>query len=616
MPVPNHIKASHIESAIRDINEGEIPKNRSFERYYLSHEGKKYPVKYVISLANKYSGEKRTMLSPLTFNTYEAQDFLTELGYKIVDQIGDQLFKYTGFKLISLTLLDNTLLGSIRYSFIDDADGQDQIYTTVIIGPNGTGKSNLFRIIIELFRELYNLSKGNARTYNVDGQFDLKYSLHGDIYSFTNIINIDLNVDEIIKAENGKQLSYVIKNGELIDNNAEILIPSDIVANSIMLTDKYPVYTDPGVFPQYKYLGVRTTAQNASTRSYVRRTVDYIISEKDSSAFRKGLSRITNFLGIHNSIEVYYTTINAPLFFKGDCSADVLEKYFNEIADRYKDSEYPPQKLNNYLNIRKNNRVKAVSDFCNKLYNEDRLEWIKKGSSVRKIVYNITDERSFQMLKEESVLLEELRQIGLLYAPDIFLKRDDSYSLQESSSGEYHFFSSMVALMATVKSYSLIFLDEPEISLHPNWQMKYISFVRDLFADSNYNTSHILMATHSHFLISDLDGRDSKIIGLKKSAPSPTKKNSIEIVDLPKNIDTYGWSAEDVLFNVFDVVTVRNKYVADVIGDILEEMSKGSKREINKLEQSKYELLIRLQASLKEIDPLKQVVDSILKHIR
>jgi predicted ATPase len=141
---------------------------------------------------------------------------------------------------------------------------------------------------------------------------------------------------------------------------------------------------------------------------------------------------------------------------------------------------------------------------------------VRKGSSLRKIVYNITDESSFQALKEESVMLEDLRQIGLLYAPDIFLKRDDAYSLQESSSGEYHFFSSMVALMATVKVNSLIFLDEPEISLHPNWQMKYISFLRSLFSDPNYNTSHILMATHSHFLISDLDGRDSKIIGIKK----------------------------------------------------------------------------------------------------
>ena len=74
----------------------------------------------------------------------------------------------------------------------------------------------------------------------------------------------------------------------------------------------------------------------------------------------------------------------------------------------------------------------------------------------------------------------------------------------------------MIGLLATIKPNSLVFIDEPEISLHPNWQMRYLSFLRELFSDEIFATSHILIATHSHFVISDLKGENSKIIGLKK----------------------------------------------------------------------------------------------------
>ena len=90
-----------------------------------------------------------------------------------------EIHKYEGFKLLSLDLRGNSLMGksNLYYSFVDENDKQEIIYTTVIIGANGTGKSNLFRIIIELLKELNYLSRGKIRSYYVDGLFNLKYSL-------------------------------------------------------------------------------------------------------------------------------------------------------------------------------------------------------------------------------------------------------------------------------------------------------------------------------------------------------------------------------------------------------------------------------------------------------
>jgi predicted ATPase len=523
-------------------------------------------------------------------------------------EIKGEIQQYNGFKLISLELRDNTLLGKgdISYSFIDGNDNQKNVYSTIIIGANGTGKSNLFRIIIELFKELYDLSKGGHRSYYVDGRFNLKFSLHGNIFQYSNIIDTEKLKD--LTHLTGKNPAYLLKD-EIKVEFVEVQLPIAIVANSIMLTDKFPVYNREDVFPNYKYLGVRNRPQNASTRSYVRKTVEFIVQEHNSDAFRNGLAKATKFLGLDSAIEIFYYTSNTVKFFKADLTYEKLDNYFQEIKKEYPNPEdRAPYKLGQYLKLVEDKKlIEEICDFCNGLFKNNQLIKIDR-SSAKKIEYNIIDDASFQQLKKDFSMLEHLRQLGMISAPEIQLKRASGYSLQESSSGEYHFFSSIVGLMATVKTHSLVLIDEPEVSLHPNWQMQYLSFIRELFSSKEYATSHILIATHSHFLISDLRSENSKIIGLKR------ENEKIEIVNLPENLNTYGWSAEHVLLDVFRVPSTRNIHVAEYIGEILkliaaEQPDKG-------LIQDKLQGLKNMNINnLKSNDPLKTVVDKLLNKI-
>jgi predicted ATP-binding protein involved in virulence len=158
--------------------------------------------------------------------------------------------------------------------------------------------------------------------------------------------------------------------------------------------------------------------------------------------------------------------------------------------------------------------------------------------------------------------------------------------------------------MATVKPNSLIFIDEPEASLHPNWQMQYLSFIRDLFSGDEHATSHILIATHSHFLLSDLQGDNSKIIGLRRN-------NGIEIVDLPVNLNTYGWSAEEVLYSEFNVRTVRNYFLEQDLTNLLGLIGQNS---MNRQEIKR--LIGRIERiPLSENDPLKEIIDEANNYI-
>jgi predicted ATPase len=538
----------------------------------------------------------------------------------------EEIHKYEGFKLLSLDLRGNSLMGksNLCYSFVDCNDKQNLIYTTVIIGANGTGKSNLFRIIIELLKELNDLSRGKNRSYNVDGNFNLKFSVNGDIFEYANIISEGESIDNSNEPEKGNP-AFLLRNGEKIDFETA-QFPLAIVANSIMLTDKFPFFrkedNEKGekvdAFPCYKYLGVRNIPQSASTRAYVRRTVEFIVEqfenkESNKIGFISALKRATDFLELDNSIDIFYYTSNNAKFFKGDLTPESLDAYFEAIRVKYpKPEDNPPFKLNQYLKIKEDRKLlQSICDYCNKLVNEDKLEKLPyKYSSIHKITYNLIEPVLFAKLNAEYSMLEHLRQLGMISSPEIQLKREGGYSLQESSSGEYHFFSSIVGLMATVKpTNSLVLIDEPEISLHPNWQMKYLSFLRELFSHPEYATCHILVATHSHFLISDLKGDCSKIIGLKRAG------KEIEIIDLPKELDTFGWSAEDVLYNVFNVASTRNKFVAEDIAKILNELSAGDKNKVNKLSKEKYDELLELEAALKENDPLKRVVKTILTKV-
>lgn len=525
-----------------------------------------------------------------------------------------------GFRLLSLELSGSKLMGKshLRYNFNDNDESTQGIYTTVIIGANGTGKSNLFRIIIEILKELYDLSKENEVALgNINGRYLLKFTLKNEVYEFGNMLSrmsLSGPVFQVAEPRRTRRKPILLRNNERI-RFSDFDFPITIVANAITLHDKYPFYRQirktpdkkVDAFPYYKYLGVRNTPQSTSTRAYVRRTVEYIVEQLDSTVFRNGLSKTTDFLGLAESLEIIYTTSNTRLFFKGDLTREKLQHYFIDIKEGYAEKPTrPPFKLEAYLKIADDiELLNRICYFVNELANSGKLEPIENSYNL-KLTYDILDDNSFKELQLNYDILDKIRQLGIITTPNINLKREEGYSLQESSSGEYHFLSSVVGLLATVKENSLVLIDEPEISLHPNWQMKYLSFLRELFSGEEYKSVHFLVATHSHFLISDLKGESSTIIGLKR------EEGRIATVDLPPNLDTYGWSTDDVLYKIFGVRTTRNYYMEVELRELLSSISSKS--------QNKYKLqsiVTRLeQVKINERDPLNLILQNAKEYIR
>jgi hypothetical protein len=520
---------------------------------------------------------------------------------------------FKGFKLISFKLQGDKLFGDIQYDFVDEKDIQDKIYTTVIIGQNGTLKSRLFQKIILLFWSLQNLK--NDKKVNFSEKFHLKYALDNSIYEFSNIFK---KGEEESPFE--PQPTFLLIDGNRKHSFKEAELPSSIIATAIMLTDRFP-FPDPEKFSSYQYLGSRYRPQLASTKTFIGRVVEFVSKNLDSNAFISGVRRITKeFLPESQEPYITYFTQNTPRFFKGKMKVEEFYSYYDEIELNYKDkSTNPPFKLGHYKSIIKKDPdlAKKIVEYCNLLKENNELRSFPRTSS-KAISFNLLSENDVEKIRERFLLLDHMRMLGIIYPAQIeFLKsitenevtRLDGYSIIESSSGEHNLFGSMIGIIASIQPNSLVFIDEPEISLHPNWQMKYLSFLRELLSDEKFSSCHIVIATHSHFLISDLKGENSKIIGLKRTG------KGLEIIDFPKELDTYGWSAEDVLYNVFNVVSTRNKFVAEDIAKILNELSAGDKNKVNKLSKEKYDELLELEAALKDNDPLKRVVKTILTKV-
>jgi predicted Mrr-cat superfamily restriction endonuclease len=79
--IPTNITREHVLKTLQEINATTIPARRESTNYDLIFEGKRYPPKYVISLANKYANGNQ--LDSKAFDAIEAKTFLPTLGFEI-----------------------------------------------------------------------------------------------------------------------------------------------------------------------------------------------------------------------------------------------------------------------------------------------------------------------------------------------------------------------------------------------------------------------------------------------------------------------------------------------------------------------------------------------------
>lgn len=120
---------------------------------------------------------------------------------------------------------------------------------------------------------------------------------------------------------------------------------------------------------------------------------------------------------------------------------------------------------------------------------------------------------------------------------DVLFKNinDNEISIDNLSSGEKQIVLRGGYALKNLNSISsgTILIDEPEISLHPNWQKKILQFYKNLFTDNDgVQTAQIFVATHSPFIIHNPARYNDKVIILKRNSLGQVEvSNSSEFYD-------------------------------------------------------------------------------------
>lgn len=114
----------------------------------------------------------------------------------------------------------------------------------------------------------------------------------------------------------------------------------------------------------------------------------------------------------------------------------------------------------------------------------------------------------------------------------IFERNGNKIKMDELSTGEKQIIIRGGFLLRFLKKIqgSLILIDEPELSLHPEWQKKILNFYKKLFInDKGEQTSQIFVATHSPFIINNSSRYNDKVIVLNRNI----KTGLVETVNKP-----------------------------------------------------------------------------------
>lgn len=441
---------------------------------------------------------------------------------------------------------------------------------SVLIGNNGVGKSTMLKEIVDFFIDLHAYTNGDKSKISSAN----KARLRGVKY------HIDGVCCEVIRL--GK--TFISKIDDKLRSTKKLRLPL-VVACNFGAFDKFPVQRVNGSsqtrydVPYYKYVGAHVNGNMISSSAIAFRLL-FALSENMDERQRQNITSILDFINYDYKISLNYSIVQKSKNF-GDVHENILQRVKSDIE---------------YAKLTPEKKKNIVSD----LY----VFYSKKNFNKNvQYSYEIDFAKNPSVTDNDLKIIYKLKQYDLVNSTSVvFYKQGNQIASEEMSSGEFAMLSMVLSVSTSANdAHTLVLLDEPELSLHPNWQM---SFIDNLDRALMHQACHLLIATHSHMLVSDLPMNRSSVSQLEVD-----KEGRLESHQIGEN--TYGWSAEEVLLKVFKTATDRNRYFGERIAKLLEKMGNG---EINPKEVSdELNELQEISLHLSDVDPMKMVLNTIVE---
>lgn len=470
------------------------------------------------------------------------------------------------FKILSATFLQDG-----KHSFTLDftqpeSNSQDSQYT-LLIGENGVGKSLILEAIVDFLFYVW-----------------VSYTMYSMVrrpkYIFCTTLIYYMN-EAVCKLDWREGRLHLYIDG---DESSVLLdyLPR-IVTTSFSICDKFkvPRSEEREQFHFYKYIGAKVNGNMISPTSIL-----FTLLSNVASASQEQQNRINN--------AIHAIGYELCISFRFKLQA-VSEKFsFNEALNDFemkaKETTYASKKFRQ-LNF---DEKQILFDFYEK---------IKENKDTISMMIDLTDGNDLETKKHDIYALYKLRQMHVLNLSQISFRKvsKEFVSCIDMSSGEFNMLATIISVASVAEKNVLVLMDEPEISQHPSWQMSIIDYLDKCLRGQ---ACHLLIATHSNFLVSDLPIKRSEVLHLYKDKQCLIKAKRIES-------NTYGWSAEEVLLKVFHVPTTRNRYLASIVGELMNGISYDTIKEEEV--QDKISFLKEIVGNLNDIDPMKKIIETIIE---
>ena len=452
-----------------------------------------------------------------------------------------------------LTICDKTKKECKDNNYIENFFG-DNINVTAIVGKNGSGKSSIITMLENIDSYPCELYLQYRKLFII-----LFYS---DKFKFTGYTNIEVVhnaynfMNSSIPLQENPEDSIDIRNASYKNGKKKLLGRLSYKADCTF--DKYSFLTLYSEMP-YPY------EEHREIKILRNKTIDYSESNIANIAIQNAKENFTFPLAT-------FLLLPKTIFLSKD--KKLIAKYIDDITriKPYEKQSKCQEEIDRLLieDTRKGETTYNISYslmayMINKIIKKgDCIEFlneykINKGeNTIQNFFDRIKTSKNYNLFEYKKLIKKiyydiqdisenELKKIKK-YKEFIRFDFEDIKGRKFSnlSHGEKSIYAQLVSIYNVVKESekNLVALDEPDLSLHPMWQKKYINELISLL--QNINTKcHIIFTTHSPFLLSDIPKQN--IIFLDTD-----EKSNCKVVDgLKEKKQTFGANIHTLLSDSF-----------------------------------------------------------------
>jgi predicted ATPase len=373
-------------------------------------------------------------------------------------------------------------------------DFDEDEWVTVLIGWNGTGKSNVLEALTIIFRDLIAGVRVPAFAYTITYEM-------GTASSSTPQLLISIDADPL--RSDPLRISVRSRSGE------RTVSPSRFFHEGETYLPRY----------LFSYYSGESSRMQELFKGYLARYDSSLRSGDDP-----GPKRLFYAMPVHSQF-----VLLTFLAFEDEVSREILKEHLGLDATDGLESvlfvlREPPWRSSALGDARFWNARGVVRDFLAHLYevatapiavsrrervslwNSKTLEFkylfVKSLADLRVLADGMTPATFFRNLESTYVseLLEEIRvrvRLG---------KGDNTLTFKELSEGEQQLITVLGLLRFTAEAESLFLLDEPDTHLNPRWAMDYMSYLEKFVAldGAVKSNSHVVLTTHNPMAIAEL----------------------------------------------------------------------------------------------------------------